>query len=237
MFRTLLVALLVPVVALAAPVPKAAGGKKLSETFGEQVNPDSTCKYEPAGKDGLRIVVPTTHPIEEVDHGKTVRPHMIRKVEGDFVLTVRIQHTYKPEAGKAEAAKQKTMVAAGIGFIDADDARNTFSVCHMNTKSGDKWTTSQLMQIMHRGGGSGSGSGGQPAAGKPAYLRVTRKGEEVKSEFSGDGKKWQNFSTMKMNTLGPAVNIGPVACQSTDAEYSAEFTEYDIKPLIEEPKK
>lgn len=237
MVRTLLVALLFPVMVVAAPVPKAAGGKKLSETFGEQVNPDSTCKYEPAGKDGLRIVVPTTHPIEEVDHGKTVRPHMVRKVEGDFVLTVRIQHTFNKEAGKAENAKTKTMVAAGIGFIDADDARNTFSVCHMNTKSGDKWSTGQLMQIMHRGGGSGSGSGGQPAAGKPAYLRVTRKGEEVKSEFSGDGKKWQNFSTMKMNTLGPAVNIGPVACQSTDAEYSAEFTEYDIKPLIEEPKK
>jgi regulation of enolase protein 1 (concanavalin A-like superfamily) len=235
MFRTLLVALFIPAVALAAPVPKAANAKKLSVTFGEPVNPDSTCKYEPAGKDGLRIVVPTTHPIEEVDHGKTVRPHMIRKVEGDFVLTVRIQHTFSKDAGKAEAAKQKTMVAAGIGFTDADDAKNTFSVCHMNTKSGDKWTTGRLMQIMHRGGGSGSGSGGDPLD-KPVYLRVTRKGEEIKSEFSGDGKKWQNFSTMKMNTLGPAVNIGPVACQSTDAEYSVEFTEYDIKPLAEEKK-
>lgn len=236
MFRTLLVAILIPTVALSAPVPKAANAKKLSETFGEQVNPDSTCKYEPAGKDGLRIVVPNTHPVEEVDHGKTVRPHLVRKVEGDFVLTVRIQHTFKPEAGKAEAAKQKTMVAAGIGFIDADDAHNTFSVCHMNTKSGDKWTTSQLMQIMHRGGGSGSGSGGQNSSDKPAYLRVTRKGEEIKSEFSPDGKKWQPFSTMKMTSLGPAVNIGPIACQSTDAEYSAEFTEYEIKPLTEDKK-
>lgn len=236
MFRTLFVALLLPAVALAAPVPKAANAKKLSETFGEQVNPDSTCKYEPAGKDGLRIVVPTTHPTEEVDHGKTVRPHMIRKVEGDFVLTVRIQHTFKPEAGKAETARAKTMVAAGVGFIDADDAKNTFSVCHMNTKSGEKWNTGQLMQIMHRGGGSGSGSSGQAAADKPAYLRVTRKGEEIKSEFSADGKKWQAFSTMKMTTLGSAVNIGPVACQSTDAEYSVEFTEYDIKPLTEEKK-
>ena len=236
MFRTLLVALLVPVVALAAPVPKAAGGKKLSETFGEQVNPDSTCKYEPAGNGGLRIVVPTTHPIEEVDHGKTVRPHMVRKVEGDFVLTVRIQHTFNKEAGKAENAKTKTMVAAGIGFIDADDGKNTFSVCHMNTKSGDKWSTGQLMQIMHRGGGSGSGSGGQNSSDKPAYLRVTRKGEEIKSEFSPDGKKWQAFTTMKMTTLGPAVNVGPVACQSTDAEYSVEFTEYEIKPLAEEKK-
>ncbi len=236
MFRTLLVVLLLPAVALAAPVPKAANAKKLSETFGEQVNPDSTCKYEPAGKDGLRIVVPTTHPVHEVDHGKTVRPHMVRKVEGDFVLTVRIQHTFKPEAGKAEAAKQKTMVAAGIGFIDADDAKNTFSVCNMITKTGDKWTTGRLMQVMHRNGGSGSGSGGQDAADKPTYLRVTRKGEEIKSEFSADGKKWQNFSNMKMTTLGAAVNVGPVACQSTDAEYSVEFTEYEIKPLTEEKK-
>lgn len=236
MFRTLIVALLLPTIALAAPVPKAANAKKLSETFGEQVNPDSTCKYEPAGKDGLRIVVPTTHPIEEVDHGKTVRPHLTRKVEGDFVLTVRIQHTFNQAAGKAEAAKQKTMVSAGIGFIDADDGKNTFSVCHMNTKSGEKWTTGRLMQIMHRGGGSGSGSGGQDAVDKPTYLRVTRKGEEIKSEFSADGKKWQNFSTMKINTLGSAVNVGPVACQSTDAEYSVEFTEYDIKPLTEEKK-
>lgn len=236
MFRALLVALVVPTVAVAAPVPKAAGGKKLSETFGEQVNPDSTCKYEPAGNGGLRIVVPTTHPVHEVDHGRTVSPHMVRKVDGDFVLTVRIQHTFNKEAGKAEAAKQKTMVAAGIGFTDADDARNTFSVCHMNTKGGDKWTTGRLMQIMHRGGGSGSGSSGQDAADKPAYLRVTRKGEEIKSEFSADGKKWQNFSTMKINTLGAAVNVGPVACQSTDAEYSVEFTEYEIKPLTEEKK-
>jgi regulation of enolase protein 1 (concanavalin A-like superfamily) len=236
MFRTLLVALLLPAVALAAPVPKAVGGKKLSETFGEPVNPDSTCQYEPAGNGGLRIVVPTTHPVHEVDHGKTVRPHLTRKVEGDFVLTVRIQHTFNKEAGKAEAAKQKTMVAAGIGFLDADDARNTFSVCHMNTKSGDKWSTGRLMQIMHRGGGSGSGSGGVNVDDKPTHLRVTRKGEEIRSEFSADGKKWQNFSTMKMTTLGAAVNIGPVACQSTDAEYSVEFTEYEIKPLTEEKK-
>jgi hypothetical protein len=233
--RTLFLLFVLTPLASAAPVPKATI-KKLSDVYGTEVDPSSPCKCEMVGGDKLRVVVPNTHRPAETEHPNTVPPLVTKSVEGDFVVIVRVSHSYSKSAGKAEGAKKQTEVAAGIALLGEGSENVRFTFVHRQTKTGDKWVSGRYAQVMHRGGGSGSGSGGAKLDESPVFLRLTRKDESLKCETSADGTKWQPFSTLTAKGLGPLVNIGPVAFQSSDAEYAAEFDKYEIKPLTEEKK-
>jgi hypothetical protein len=180
--------------------------------------------------------VPKTHPAVEIDHGKTAPPLLTREVEGDFVLTTRLTLTHDPEAGPAGGAKQAA-VAAGVSLTSADGVKSDLTLVHKLVRDQDKWTGYRFMQYMHNGGGSGSGQGGLPLDGKPTYLRLTRTGSDLKAEYSSDGAKWLPFATKKADALGPAVRIGPVALQSTTADFEAVFDQYEIQPMKAEEKK
>lgn len=235
MVRTLLAALF-PLLAVAAPVPKPAA-KKLGEVYGDVVDADTACTFDLTKDGGLRVGVPKTHPAQDVEHGKTVRPLLTRKVEGDFVLTTRIKQTYDPAAGMAETAKRGAAVAAGVALTGDDNPKLSMTLVHTLTRNGDKWDAGRFMQVKFpNGGGSGSGSSGGVTDGQTTFMRLTRTGQELKAEYSGDGKKWFLFAKHKVDDLGEVLHVGPVAFQSTTADAEAEFDQYEIKPLTGEKK-
>jgi hypothetical protein len=224
--------------AVAAPVPKAPSPKKLVEVYGEVMDPDSKCKCELTKDGGLRVVVPKDLSPVDADHGKTVPPLLVRKVEGDFVLTARIKQSYDPAAEMAEGAKRGAAVSAGVAFVGNDDPKPCMTLVHTLTRKADAWEPSRFMQVMFpNGGGSGSGQGGGVTDGKTTYLRLTRTGHDLKAEYSGDGKKYFLFATHKVDGLGDVLKVGPVAFHSTTGDFEAEFDQYEIKPLKAEEKK
>jgi hypothetical protein len=183
------------------------------------------------------VVVPKGQPPVEIDHGKTVPPLIVREIEGDFVLTTRLTLTHDPDSAAAAGAKQ-VAVAAGVALTSADGQKNDITFVYKIARDQQgKWAGQRFMQHMHRGGGSGSGQGGVAPDGKPVYLRLTRTGSKLKAEHSADGTKWLPFATKTADTLGPAVRIGPVALQSTTADFEAVFDQYEIQPLKAEEKK
>jgi hypothetical protein len=227
--RTLSVLLLLPLFATAAPVPKPPA-KKIEEVFGTPAEFQGVTMAM-TRKDELRATL-----AKEAAAGNqnTLRPFATRTVEGDFELTVRIAHA-PPTAADLGAGGGTPTVTAGIALLGDGNQKYTLNLLHKHTKAADVWKSGLSMNSQHPRGGSGTGRQNNKLEDQPLYLRLTRKGDEFKSETSADGKRWQGFGTHKVAGLGPVL-VGPVASHNTTAEYEVTFDEYVIRPLTEEKK-
>lgn len=231
--RTLFVLLLAPLLAIAAPVPKPPG-KKVEDVFG-QVAEVSGVTCEMTKWEELRVAV-SKETIVSPNQEHQIRPLVTRTVEGDFTLTVRVSHPPSKAADLAAVGAGAPTLSAGIALYADGNPKQTLTLLHKHTKSGDTWKSSLSMSSRHDKGGSGTGRQAQGLEDKPYYLRLTRKGDDFKSETSTDGKKWQGFGTHKVSGFG-AVVVGPVAVHNTTADYDAVFDEYKIEPLTAKGEK
>lgn len=228
--RTLFVLLLLPALIVAAPVPKPPA-KKIEDVFGTPADVAGvTC--EMTRQDELRVTVSKE---AAAGNQNTVRPYATRTVEGDFVLTVRVTHA-PPASADLAVGNGTATVSAGIALFSESSPKHTANLLHKHTKTGDTWKSGMNMNTQHKNGGSGSGRQSAKLEDQPMYLRLTRRGDEFKSETSTDGKKWQGFGTHKVQGFGSSVVVGPYASHNTTAGYEVTFDEYVIKPLAEEKK-
>lgn len=224
--RTLFALLLLPLLAVAAPVPKP-GPKKIEDVYGQVADARGvTCEMTRAGE--LRVGV-SKETLVATSQEHQIRPLVTRTVEGDFTLTIRLTHTPSKAAdlGVAAGAGAPTL-SAGIALYADGNPKQQLTLLHKHTKTGDTWKSSLSMSSRHANGGSGTGRQGKGLEDKPYYLRLTRKGDEFKSETSADGTKWQGFGTHKVSGFG-AVVVGPVAVHNTTADYDAVFDEYKLE--------
>jgi hypothetical protein len=229
--RTLVALCLAPLLALAAPVPKAQP-KKIEEVFGTPSDVKGvSCEMTRGGE--LKATVGKEAAKAGTD--ANLIPLATRTVAGDFELVVRVTHNSPSGADLAVGNGQAT-VFAGLALFAENNPKYTLNLLHKHTKSGDTWKSGMNMSTRHENGGSGSGRQMQKLEDQPVYLRLTRTGDEFKSETSADGKKWQRFGTHKVQGFGGAVVVGPYASHNTNAEHQVTFDEYVIKTPGEEKK-
>lgn len=229
--RTLFALVLLPTLALAAPVPKPSA-KKIEDVFGTPVE-RSGVACEMTRNDELKVTV--AKEAATTDTTANLRPLATRTVEGDFELTVRLTHAAPGSADRAVGIGGPA-VYAGIALFADGNPKNTVNLLHKHVKTGDTWKSGLTMNTQHKNGGMGTGRGNAKLEEQPVYLRLTRRGDEFKSETSTDGKKWQSFGTHKAQGFGGAVVVGPYASHNTSAECETTFDEYVIKPAAEEKK-
>lgn len=223
--RTLFALLLLPAVALAAPVPKPPG-KKIEDVFGQVAEVSGvTCEMTKAEE--LRVGVSKEFTVS-TSQEHLIRPLVSKTVEGDFVMTVRVAHPPSRVADLAAVGPGVPTLSAGIALYADGNPKQMLTLLHKHTKSGDTWKSSLGMNSRHDRGGSGTGRQSKGLEDKPLYMRLTRKGDEFKSETSADGTKWMGFGTHKVAGFG-AVVVGPVALHNTTADYDAVFDEYKLE--------
>ena len=217
--------------ALAAPVPKPQA-KKIEDVFGTPIEKSGvTC--EMTRNDELKVTVSKEG--ATADATSNLRPLTTRVVEGDFELTVRVTHAAPGSADRAVGIGGP-IAYAGIALFADGNPKHTLNLLHKHVKTGDAWKSGLNMSTQHKNGGMGTGRGNAKLEEQPIYLRLTRKGDEFKSETSTDGKKWQGFGTHKAQGFGGAVVVGPYASHNTSAEGEVTFDAYVVKPLTEEKK-
>ena len=95
-----------------------------------------------------------------------------------------------------------------MGLYAENSPKHTLTFLHTHSRQGDTWKSGLSMNSQHPQGGSGTGRANVKLEDQPLYLRLTRTGNEFKSETSTDGKKWQGFGTHKVQGFGPVV-VGP----------------------------
>jgi len=230
MTRTLFALILLPSLILAAPVPKAPA-KKIEDVYGTPGEFQGVT-LQMTRRDELKATVAKE---AAAANQNNLRPFTTRTIDGDFELTVRVTHT-PPASAETGVGNGGPVVYAGIALIAANDPKSTGNLLHKHVKVGDTWKSGLSMNTQHKNGGSGTGRGNVKLEDQPIYLRLTRKGDEFKSETSADGKKWQGFGTHKAQGFGATVVVGPVATHNTTASYEVTFDEYVIKTPAEEKK-
>lgn len=217
--------LLLPLLADAAPVPKA-GPKKIEDVFGQVADVSGvTCEMTRA--DELRVAVSKEFTVG-TNQEHLIRPLVSKTVEGDFTLTIRVAHPPSKAADIAAVGPGAPTLSAGIALYAEGDPKKSLTLLHKHTKAGDDWKSSLSMSSRHERGGSGTGRQSKELEDKPLYLRLTRTGDQFMSETSADGKKWAAFGVHKVSGFG-AVVVGPVAVHNTTADADAVFDEYKLE--------
>lgn len=226
--RFLSVVLLCPLVALAAPVPKPPP-KKIEDVFGTPAEGNGVT-LEMTRRDELKVTEGKEAATAVNSQAKT-RPLTTKTVEGDFELTVRIAHAPPADKELAVTGPGIPTLSAGIALFSRDNPKCSLTLFHKHTMPGG-WKSQLSMSSQHERGGSGTSRQAQKLEDQPLYLRLTRQGDEFRSETSGDGKTWQRFGTHKVQGFGPVV-VGPAAVHNTSGAYEVTFDEYQIKSLTE----
>lgn len=230
----LLPLVLVPMLAVAAPVLKRA--RTMQTVYGLETDAKGECKLE-MGRDGaLAVIVPTTERPTDPKRVAWRRPIVAKSVEGDFVLTTRVTLGPPSNAGTQLRGEPPACVA-GVSLWAAGTSVDN-PRCAVAAVGGYLDRGGWQMWDFHYEWGAPDRAMGMDRAelntDRPIFLRVVRKGDQVTHERSIDGREWH--TAYKAVLAGP-ISVGPVAFQSTDQEWSVTFDDYELTSLANDEKK
>jgi len=190
--------LLLPLLAVAAPVPKR---KPAFGPLGDFTDPKTKCKAE--FKDAsLTVTVPTDQPAVDAEENGAHLPVLARSVEGDFTLTVRMTQTLGDNPRRA-SPKMIEAAATGLAVFAEGHPELAVSAVILRRPYGkDEWPAFQHIgwSIPKRETGR-LVTGSWTKAGQPAYLRLTRHGKDVSFEESKDGEKWWPMGSKELEAV------------------------------------
>ena len=228
MYRTLLLSLLVPIALVAAPIPKGTDADRLKKLFGTPVDADKVCTFELIEGDRLRVRAPNTHQTQIPFTSLANVPRVVREVEGDTTLTVKLSDTIAPDAGPGlGAVARMATVGAGLVISDNNGVRVLFFQQRVRRKG--EWATQLVFsrawpdycETCPRQLGDVKDS---------IYLRLVAKAGRVTAESSSDGKMWNEVIDRDV-TLTGKLTVGVFVLQHTNKRYETIFDNFTSTPL------
>jgi len=230
-----LLLLLIAYVVFAAPAPK--GG------WDRPIDPDDDCKII-SKKGTVTIELPGTYHDLSPKRNRFNAPRLLRDVEGDFVMQVRVCALFRPSA-KSSVDGEDPRVAAGLVLIPIDknyirveyeayrhkgEQENSFAARMRGAQLGMNTELSFMP-------GNPSPPGVKqdppkkkhpPAHEEQVYLRFERQGNNIRKTVSLDGKKWE--PTLNWGTKGlPKKFKAGLAAYSTSTEpFKVRFDQFKL---------
>src|SRR5581483_2309198 len=190
--------------------------------WGLAINTDKDCDIVAAEK-SLSIKVPGTLHDLNPDSGKLNSPRVMRAVEGDFVVTVKVAGDFMP-GGKS--TNPKGLPYNGAGLIVWSDSDNFIRLERGAILRNGKVSTTVAFE--EREGGYRGAVHNEVFAGGNCYLRLERKGSRIYGAISTDGSKWKQVKPI--DTLWPAkLKVGLSAINSNNEPFAVKFEEFDFK--------
>jgi serine/threonine protein kinase/WD40 repeat protein/regulation of enolase protein 1 (concanavalin A-like superfamily) len=207
--------------------------------WGRSVDPLGDCEVI-ADPDTLRIKIPGgEHNMSPYAKG-TNAPRVVREVEGDFTVEVKVTcpidpKTILPGASTTYQAAGLLVAADGWHFLRVE--RNGFfrdwdqepsfgktgrTSLSSNAPTIEYWTNRKIV-AQHV-----DWSGTQPQLpGDSTWLRVERRGNALRTSISHDGQKWEEKQTIETK-LPSRVQVGVLAVNSSGDEFQAEFSHFKL---------
>jgi hypothetical protein len=197
--------------------------------WGQVVDPNGDCTItENDGK--LTIKVPGTlhdlNPGETDPKKRNTAPRVLREVQGDFVLTVKVTADWKP-GNKLPSATTQPYNGAGllVWGSNLDFVRLERNVW-VSPKGRFSYRT-PIYCVQGRPSNQFRSGRDEFFKGRSTWLKVERTGEKITTSISHDGKEWTE--TAVLTTKFPeSVRVGVEAINSSDKEFVVEFEEFKI---------
>lgn len=226
MLRALCVLSILPMLALAAPVPKERPNDKLIREFGTPIDLDKDCAFSLEEKK-LKITVPAGEHNFVQGRGLANTPRVIRSVDGDFVAQVRIRCVPGPTG---EGGGPSLLAQTGIYFA-TDEKNFAFHARSLEVQQGG------ALRLNGRHGGwvngaangTGSSSGGHFSP-ETIYFRVIRTGNKTLFAASPEGTGWHQFGGPDISNYPGQVTLGLFVTNSSKQSFTVEFDEFTVTP-------
>jgi regulation of enolase protein 1 (concanavalin A-like superfamily) len=208
----------------AAKTARSAATERALAGWGVATDLDGDCKFAPDGNT-LVIEVPNT------DHGlianlidRSNAPRVLREVEGDFEIQVKVDGTFKPTGPGTTLLNMPTNEA---GLVVINDADNFITLLRSASFRNDKNNTS--VAVSHRTEARGQGMRRPQIGGGTTYLRLVRQGSKFLPSASSDGKTWESLRPVEVDWPG-RLKLGVTALtKGAEQPFSVTFDELSFK--------
>jgi regulation of enolase protein 1 (concanavalin A-like superfamily) len=207
------------------PEPK---GTELSG-WGLAIDPDKDCHFTP-GPTSLAVAVPATlH-----DCGGPLRkfnaPRVLRAVDGDFVLTMKVVGDFKPGA---QSTNPKGVPYLAAGLLLWSDSDNFIRLERAALRRRDK--IFPHVAFLEQEGGYGGAVHNEQFKEGDCYLRLERKGSRIRGASSSNGTTWKQLKPI--DTVWPSkLKVGLIAISTSSEPFSVKFEQFDLKRKGVQPK-
>lgn len=185
--------------------------------WGTPLDPDSDCTITLQGN-GLVIDVPgTVHGLVE-GVGRGNAPRVIREIEGDFSIQVKVRGKLHPQPNSHAVASGLPYQAGGLLLWDGPGHFVRF------VRSGQdrKGSFQSVVAFTQRETDKMIGAQPTPVPEEDLYLRMERRGNEVYGSYSLDGKQWTPLSPLH-GVFPTRVSVGVMALNNTHQPMSVRF--------------
>jgi regulation of enolase protein 1 (concanavalin A-like superfamily) len=197
----------------------AQDAKTETNDWGKLIDPDKDCKLTAAGNT-LTITVPKTwHDLTyQGDDTKRNAPRVLRPVNGDFKLQVKVEKFPLPKPDTSSNGKAN-FVSAGL-LIWQDD--KNFIRIERGSAGEAPFVWVEVFQD-----GQSAETKAHPLEDKDAWLRVTRSKDRLTVETSEDGKEWTEVHSTDVK-LPAAIKAGALAINTTTKEFAPKLVDLTL---------
>jgi len=201
------------------------------DQWGEYQDPSGTCSFQ-ALADRMVVDVPGPSHGLSVELGHMEAPRYLKKVKGDFIVSVKVEGTFTP--GSNTWNQRVPFNAAGIALMQSDQTyfrleRATF--VRGQTANYVNWELREDGKIKRFGGTADVRI--QPSM--PTYLRLERRGDVlIASARQSSSAGWRMLPPLRVNGLDDELELGFAAVNNTTRDMTATFTELEFQQREED---
>ena len=192
--------------------------------WGQAVDPDGDCKFTlDQGK--LTIKLPGTDHALAFERKQMNAPRVLRDVEGDFIVQVKVSGEYP--AG-ATSVVDGRVPFHGAGLLIYHDYQNYIRLERAELFSANMNVNYASWELRQDGKFERTGNTGDlPLTEKEYYLRVERRDGKFYAGVSSDGVRWHGLEPITIN-LPSRLRVGVAAGHNTSSGYEVHFTEFRL---------
>jgi regulation of enolase protein 1 (concanavalin A-like superfamily) len=218
----------VPLLAIAAPIPKEDDAARIRRMYGDVTDRDRACKFEMAGA-GLRLTIPGKQHF--VERKLANAPRVGRVVEGDFTLTARVSFPVRPAKGLEPHQPDNAIATAGVMAWSEDNGDMVWITRAEFPINGEQRQGILSNRVHPNVNEYHNLYGLNLEQADSTYVRIERKGNKVTPTYSPDGKTW--YRTFEVDvSWGRRVKVGMTAENGYKTPFVATFDRYSL----EQPK-
>jgi regulation of enolase protein 1 (concanavalin A-like superfamily) len=188
------------------------------------IDPDKDCKFRLVGG-GLTIEVPGKDHDLSIERKLMNSPRLLRDVEGDFVVRVRVGGGFVPS--KTSTTNQRIpFVGAGLVLMAGEKTYIRLERAAMRLRGELKtfanWELRQDGKWVLAGNGAVC-----PLKEKQTWLRLERKGDQLLGSVSEDGEKWTELKPLGLK-LPARVKVGVAAGSTSTETFSPRYDRFSL---------
>lgn len=196
------------------------------------VDPNRDCKFVYQGR-SVTIELPGTDHDFAPKRKRFNAPRILRDVEGDFVMQVRVSGLFHP-SDTSSVQGEDPSVAAGLLMIPAEDncirleygayrRKGERRICPAFRMHGERILNAEMdWQVPWKPA---------PSAEKEPhiYLSLERQGRFIYEAFSPDGKRWIYYIRAELKDTPSKVKVGLAAYSTSTEPFKPRFDNFNLE--------